>query len=537
MNSTTNRRKWSPQTPAEPRHMKYQAYTSPEQKQMQEDSYLFKMIEEACRNSKYLDYTIFDELYSDTSPKAFYLKNYLKSIERLATHWKLVREEDYKYRAKNYDNIDEFINEIPRVINGRYFSIKTFLLSLRRLQLSLDFGNPKYKKTESYKTCKLFYKECAKLHLEFHRLLDFFHLLAKYLNKIRQAKKRQYEDVEGLKIKELSEKKAAWMTNLFANDPQHKSSQEKQRSKDTKLLKFYEESQQKIRNFIKNLNLIPVEKTYISVIVKLNQQFLQEQSEILETKIGDQRKIIENQFFDEDGNFFNSMMKSFASGISSIKGSPIDADKCIGLPNNKPSPYLDLVVRTPADKKKLYGNFKQTSSSLLRKAQAMNKPIHSNRKLFSDNEKDVKMKGVPQAVVSLNDKENNCDNTPKNKAVVSPIPSVKGTWGKFNSPSASGLATKVGSPSTAYYKSPFVVNSNHPNAKTSSQVTTPMNGLKGSLVATSTCGSTIQNIKSRNYNLEELGGTNQGESNQKGTFKSICLKSNAQSPTASGYKA
>lgn len=232
------------------------------------------------------------------------------------------------------------------------------------------------------------------------------------------------------------------------------------------------------------------------------------------------------------------MMKSFASGISSIKGSPIDADKWIGLPTNKPSPYLDLVVRTPADKKKLYGNFKQTSSSLLRKAQAMNKPVHSNRKLFSDNEKEVKKRGVPQAVVSLNnDKENNCDNSPMNKAVVSPIPSVKGTWGKFNSPNASGMATKVGSPSTAYYKSPFVVNSNHPNAKTSSQVTTPMNGLKGSLVATSTWGSTIQNIKSRNYNLEELGGTNQGETNQKGTFKSIRLKSNAQSPITSRYKA
>ena len=38
----------------------------------------------------------------------------------------------------------------------------------------------------------------------------------------------------------------------------------------------------------------------------------------------------------------------------------------------------------------------------------MNKPIHSNRKLFSDNDGDkVKIKGIPQSKVNLNNKENN----------------------------------------------------------------------------------------------------------------------------------
>ena len=74
MNNTTNRTKWSPATPANGSRITYQVWTSPEQKKMQEESYLFKMIEEACRNSKYLDFTIFDDLESDSTPKAFYLK-------------------------------------------------------------------------------------------------------------------------------------------------------------------------------------------------------------------------------------------------------------------------------------------------------------------------------------------------------------------------------------------------------------------------------------------------------------------------------
>lgn len=138
MSNQGNRGKWSPASPSPNSQVSYQVWTSPEQKQMQEESYLFKMIEEACRNSKYLDYTIFDNLDSDSTPKAFYLKNFLKSIERLALHWELIQNDDFEYRVKNYDNIDVFINEIPRATNGRYFSIKTFLLSCRRLQLYND---------------------------------------------------------------------------------------------------------------------------------------------------------------------------------------------------------------------------------------------------------------------------------------------------------------------------------------------------------------------------------------------------------------
>ena len=69
---------------------------------------------------------------------------------------------------------------------------------------------------------------------------------------------------------------------------------------------------------------------------------------------------------------------------------------------------------------------------------------------------------------------------------VSPIPSVKGTWNKINSPNINTKMVKIGSPDSAYYKSPFVLHSNNQKFKNASQAVTPLNGLKGSLVATST---------------------------------------------------
>lgn len=241
------------------------------------------------------------------------------------------------------------------------------------------------------------------------------------------------------------------------------------------------------------------------------------------------------------------MLKSFASGISSIKGSPLDADKVVNFGTGKNSPYWDLNVRTPVDKKKIFGNLKQTSSSLLRKAQAMNKPIHSNRKLFAD-----KAPVIPQKKFELSNKENNWENTEtknQHNLAVSPIPSVKGTWGKFNSPNMTEKDTKFGSPDTAYCKSPFVLHPFHQNMKNASQMATPLIGLKGSLVATSTWGSTQANFanikgtmllstnefKSRNMDLVDLRSSNQEYSAHKGTLKSIGLKSRAQSPVGSSH--
>lgn len=284
-------------------------------------------------------------------------------------------------------------------------------------------------------------------------------------------------------------------------------------------------------------------------------EVVQEQSEILEYNYAENRKIIDNQFFDEDGNIFNSMLISFASGLSSIKGSPMNLDK--NIPNqatNKNSPFCDLIVKTPIDKKKLFGNLKQTSSSLIRKAQAMNKPVHSNRKLFGDDEKTEKpkLKGVPQAWFQLTDKENNCDNAKYQGHISrSPMSVVKTGFNQTSTPIPIEKLRMGASPDTAFYKSPFVVHPKNINLKAQSNFGTPLNGLKGSLVAPSTWGSTQGNIanlkstilmstndfKSRNMQLEGLDSDTQGYSGQKGTLKSIGLKSNKVSPSNSQYYA
>lgn len=220
----------------------------------------------------------------------------------------------------------------------------------------------------------------------------------------------------------------------------------------------------------------------------MNLEVVQEQSEILEIDYDNNRKIIENQFFDEEGNIFNSMLISFVSGISSIRGTPLNAEKLNLQPSNKNSPYCGLNVRTPTDKKKLFGNLQQTSSSLHRKAQAMNKPMHSNRKLFDGDEvtKPIHTKKASPRVM-LVDKENNDKNGSfQNQLPGSPIPSIKGTWNKHVSPMGHDKLSNIRKSNNAVYKSPFVLRPQNENSKLAPQFATPLNGFKGSLVAPST---------------------------------------------------
>lgn len=127
------------------------------------------------------------------------------------------------------------------------------------------------------------------------------------------------------------------------------------------------------------------------------------------------------------------MMKSFASGISSIKGTPLNPEKINIQQTTKNSPFCEIITKTPKGKM-IFSNLKQTSSSLLRKAQAMNKPIHSNRKLFNDEEE--KSVGAKSKLDEnkLNDKENACRNGKQSLTnIQSPIPSVKGMWNQTGS--------------------------------------------------------------------------------------------------------
>jgi hypothetical protein len=215
----------------------------------------FKTIEDVLRNSKFVDHTLFDELYSEDSPKAFYAINLLKSVEKLAKHLELLNDNDYQHRLVNYGQIDRFINEIPRAVADRYFSIRTFILSCRRLRASVDL---KSDKCSVYQITKVYPKECSKLHLSFHNLLGHLQIMAKYWNKVRKAKRRTYEKLQ------QSEESGKFVTlnaqrNLFF-DSNTNNANDKESYKDQKFLRFYDHSIEKLKGLIQNLSVTRFEK-------------------------------------------------------------------------------------------------------------------------------------------------------------------------------------------------------------------------------------------------------------------------------------
>lgn len=132
----------------------------------------------------------------------------------------------------------------------------------------------RFKATECFKLTKSFYKESGKLHLAFHNLLNYLHLTAKYLNKVRKAKKRQFEDIEQEKVETKPDrpfnKNSTWVTNLFSTKPQSDVNDEKIKAQDDKLLKFYDQAISNLKSMILALNIVAFEKSYIDVIHQLN---------------------------------------------------------------------------------------------------------------------------------------------------------------------------------------------------------------------------------------------------------------------------
>ena len=177
----------------------------------------------------------------------------------------------------------------------------------------------------------------------------------------------------------------------------------------------------------------------------------------------------------------------------------------------------------------------------------MNKPIHSNRKLFEGGEEGKVELISKQENLHIVNKENNWNNGKfANFKMQSPIPTVKGSWNCTVSPQNAEKTVKIGSPDSVYNKSPFIL---YPKAhkislKSSTQFGTPQNGLKGSLVASSTWGSTQINFgnmkstilmksndfKSRNGGVEDFN-SEVNFTGHKESIKSYGIKSRQLSPT------
>lgn len=96
-------------------------------------------------------------------------------------------------------------------------------------------------------------------------------MVAKYLNKVRKAKKRAYDSLlEEKKHEKSGHKNSGWMTQLFSTKPVSEPAEDYLKRKDHNLLKFYDTSVDTLKELITYLNIPKFEKSYISLIQQLN---------------------------------------------------------------------------------------------------------------------------------------------------------------------------------------------------------------------------------------------------------------------------
>lgn len=110
-----------------------------------------------------------------------------------------------------------------------------------------------------YQVNKIYPKECAKLHLSFGQLLDHLHIMAKYWNKVRKAKKRTYERLQ--KSEEIGQFNLInSQRNLFNANKDHADHDNSLLKKDEKLVQFYDYSIDTLKTLLAKLNIPSFEK-------------------------------------------------------------------------------------------------------------------------------------------------------------------------------------------------------------------------------------------------------------------------------------
>jgi hypothetical protein len=96
------------------------------------------------------------------------------------------------------------------------------------------------------------------------------------------------------------------------------------------------------------------EKTFINTLIDMNRQLLNEDGSVSQISVqklsSKKRKIMENQFFDSEGNLFTSLCKSnigtpFDSRLSSVKASPLYFEG-VSTPG---SAVIKMTTKTPSD--------------------------------------------------------------------------------------------------------------------------------------------------------------------------------------------
>lgn len=120
------------------------------------------MLENIVETGREIDYRVLDELNFAESESARSLRVYLSELERLATHWNLVRPEKFSHRLGDYGSLDVYINELPRSKHaGKLFCVKTFVLSCKTPYMKLKDGAKIF-------ISKEYSHAAGKLHLSFY---------------------------------------------------------------------------------------------------------------------------------------------------------------------------------------------------------------------------------------------------------------------------------------------------------------------------------------------------------------------------------
>ncbi len=120
------------------------------------------MLENISSSAKEIDYRVLDELNSLESDQAVSLKAVLNSLEMLAQHWGMIKQEKYGHRVADHGHLDIYINEMPRATSeGKCFNIKTFILSCKTPYMKTKDGTKVF-------ISKEYSNAAGKLHLGFN---------------------------------------------------------------------------------------------------------------------------------------------------------------------------------------------------------------------------------------------------------------------------------------------------------------------------------------------------------------------------------
>lgn len=97
-------------------------------------------------------------------------ETFLRQLEQLAKHWGLLKEEKFKYRAKNVGTHNESVSQLLPRTSQPYFTLRTLLTSSHK-PIAVTKNEEKVSKAG-----REYFLHAAKLQLRFNELIKLFNI-------------------------------------------------------------------------------------------------------------------------------------------------------------------------------------------------------------------------------------------------------------------------------------------------------------------------------------------------------------------------